>query len=113
MSDSQSVFSVQNLDFYYGPSKALSNISVITSYSIHYTKLYENYTLCVVPNPIKFHVNFCFRNFLEPFFQFLYAKNTICTGILNFEFIATNNKYAAFLFFNYGNFYIITIVLVF
>jgi phosphate transport system ATP-binding protein len=28
MSDTQSVFSVQNLDFYYGQSKALSNISI-------------------------------------------------------------------------------------
>ena len=28
MSDAQSVFSVQNLDFYYGTSKALSNISI-------------------------------------------------------------------------------------
>lgn len=28
MSEAQSVFSVQNLDFYYGPSKALSNISL-------------------------------------------------------------------------------------
>jgi phosphate transport system ATP-binding protein len=28
MTDTQSVFSVQNLDFYYGPSKALSNISL-------------------------------------------------------------------------------------
>jgi phosphate transport system ATP-binding protein len=28
MDDGQSVFSVQNLDFYYGPSKALSNINI-------------------------------------------------------------------------------------